>query len=42
MTILKMEITRQPSIIGQENRARFSRNYKKKKHMPVFLANFAV
>jgi hypothetical protein len=42
MTILKIEITGQPSIIGQANRARFFPNYIKKKHMPVSLANFVV
>jgi hypothetical protein len=30
MTILKIEKTRQPSIIGRANRARFFRNYIKK------------
>jgi hypothetical protein len=34
MAILKVEITRQPSIIGQAKRARFSPDYIKKKHMP--------
>jgi hypothetical protein len=42
MTILKIEKTRQTSIIGQANRARFFRNYIKKKHKPVCPANFAV
>jgi hypothetical protein len=37
-----IEKTRQPSIIGQANRARFFRNYIQKKHKPVCLANFAV
>jgi hypothetical protein len=42
MTILKIEITRQPSTVGQENRAIFFPNYIKNKHMPVFPANFVV
>jgi hypothetical protein len=42
MTLLKIEKTRQPSIIGQANRAIFFRNYIKKKHKSFCLANFAV
>jgi hypothetical protein len=38
----KIEITRQPSIIGLANTARFFPNYIKKERMPVFPDNFVV
>jgi hypothetical protein len=40
MTILKIERTRQPSIIGQANRTKNFRNYIKKKHKPVAWPTF--
>jgi hypothetical protein len=35
-------INNKPSIIGRANMDRIFRNYIKKKHMPVCLANFAI